>query len=118
VQSVDLRAKSLDLSKCVVAVLSDARAVAKSEATISSSSCSVAALIASLSALSRRAAAASQIPRPLNGRVLQAASGDLFTQRGGALFYGLARHELISEATVSFDLNANVVVKAQNAFVA
>jgi hypothetical protein len=49
--------------------------------------------------------------------VPQTASGDLFSQRGGALFYGFARHEFISENALSFDLNANVVVKSQNAFV-
>jgi hypothetical protein len=38
--------------------------------------------------------------------MMQAPSGDLFTQRGGALFYSLARHELITQATLSFDLNA------------
>jgi hypothetical protein len=49
--------------------------------------------------------------------MMQAPSGDFFTQRGGALFYRFARHELILEATLGFDLNANVVVKAQNALV-
>jgi hypothetical protein len=49
--------------------------------------------------------------------VLQTAPGDLFAQCGGTLLYGLARHEFVSEPAFRFDLNANVVVKAQNAFI-
>jgi hypothetical protein len=49
--------------------------------------------------------------------VLQTPSGDLFAKCRSTLLYGIAGHELVSNASFRFDLPANIVVKTQNALV-
>jgi hypothetical protein len=49
--------------------------------------------------------------------MLQTPPGDLVAQQGGVMPNCIAGHESMSEATIGFDLTANIVVKPQNALV-
>jgi hypothetical protein len=57
------------------------------------------------------------IPIPLNRIVMQAPLDNFVTQTRRVLFYGTPGGELVLRASVSFELVANIIIKAQKAFV-